>query len=125
VPLDDEVGGDLVLYPRPDLVGVGEGDPGAPAVGPGAGEEADLVVEGVGPLGVVVLAEVREEVVPEHGADGLLHMILREQVAEARNVGVHLPQELVCEAAQAVLVLVGVDVVEPLDVELPVPEKDF
>ncbi len=122
-PLVEHVARDLVLDPRPDLVGVDEGDGGPPAPGPGAEEEPGLVVDGVDPLGVLVVEEVPPPVVAEDGGERPLHVLLGEGPAEAGHHRHPLAEELVGEAALAVLVLRGLLGVVLLDVVLAVPEE--
>src|SRR5206468_2663933 len=106
----EEVPGDLVLAAGPDLVGVGEGEARLAAVRPGAEDQPGLIIEDVGALRVDVVPEVVPEVVPDDGLERGSLALRRNERPEAEQAGVPLAEELIGQAAEAVLVAERIDV---------------
>jgi len=113
--LEDEVRRDLVLDPGPHLVRVHEREPWPTALGPAAQHESGLVVQDVGPLRVHVVPEVTLEVVSMDRLDGGPDVRRRQQVPEVEESRVELPQELVGQTADPMLVGMRVHVVRALE----------
>ena len=69
-----------------------------------------------------MFAEVFLEIVVIDGFQCRSNMIGGQRAAQTKDARVQFAEQLVGEAADTVLVFVRVHIVEPLDVELAVPE---
>ena len=122
----DEVGGDLVLDPGPDLVGVDEGERGLPALGPGTKQQSGLTADRVArSLGAGVVGEVMPEVVLEDGLQVPSDPRSGLRTVDTVDPGHPRPDHAIGDAARAVLVLRALPLEQLLDFPaLPVDARD-
>ncbi len=103
-PLVDHVRSHLVLEADHALERVGEAPFGLAPTRPCADEQTLVVVQGVDTVGVVVVAEVVAEVVPIDGAEGAPHLARVEDVSQPQHACVPGAEDLIADAALAILV---------------------
>src|SRR5690606_8953706 len=123
--LIDQMGSNLIFDACPHFVRIHKRKARLPAVGPGAENQPGFVVEDVGALAVDMIVKIGAEIVVEYRFDGAADMFSREQIAEAGNACVKLAEQLVGKTAKAMLVFVGIHIIQLLDVVFAVPEHSI
>ena len=63
------------------------------------------------------------EIVLKYRVNGLFDVLLRQDIAQVIQVGQHLSKDLIRQASGAVLVFIGVNIVDHLDIIVASPQQ--
>ena len=85
--------------------------------------QAFFLIQRIGTLDIDMILHRLLEIVLEYRVNGLFDVLLRQDIAQVIQVGQHLSKDLIRQASGAVLVFIGVNIVDHLDIIVASPQQ--